>query len=64
MIWINFLCHGLILLMILMTKKLLERFTKKNWEKKSKTKKDNKLYVKWQQYNNLLISCIDKKEIV
>ena len=49
------------LLMILMEKKLLERFTKMNCKKTNQEefrietiikKKGNKLYVKWKRYNN------------
>ena len=57
------------LLAILMVKKLLERFTKKNCKKINqieeviKTKSD-KLYVKWEGYDNSFNSRIDKKDIV
>ena len=44
--------------MILMEKKLLECFTKTNCKKKSLVKKvikrkDDKLHVKWKEYNDL-----------
>ena len=61
------------LLMILTEKKLLERFTKKNYRKKKKRKlrtkkaikrKGDKLYLKWKGYNNLFNSWIDKNNIV
>ena len=61
------------LLVILMVKKLLERFTKKNCKKQIKKefkvekvikRKANKLYVKWKGYNNYFNSWIDKKDIV
>ena len=67
------MCRGHILLVTLMEKKLLERFTKKNYKKqikeslelkKQSREKDNKLYVKWKEYNNLFNSWIDKREIV
>ena len=58
-------CCGHILLMILMEKKLLEHFTKKEFriEKVIKRKCD-KLYVKWKGYNNSFNSWIDKKGMV
>ena len=60
------------LLMILMEKKLLEHFAKKNYKKKKKnqkqfriekviTEKGDKLYVKQKQCNNSFNSQIDKK---
>ena len=60
------------LLMILMVKKLLERFmkknckrqTKKNLEQKNYLKKGSKLYVKWKGYDNSFNSWIDKKDLV
>ena len=61
------LSHGHMLLMILIKKKLLGNSTKKNCKiqfKKSLEKvikrKDDKLYVKWKEYNNSLNSWIDK----
>ena len=62
------------LLVILMVKKLLEHFTKKNCKKKKyqkgfrvekviKRKGDN-LYVKWKDYNNSFNKWIDRKDIV
>ena len=54
-------------LVILMTKKLLERFMKKipnqTVEKVIKRKGD-KLYVNWKDYDNLLNSSINKRYIV
>ena len=58
--------------MILMVKKLLERFmkknckrqTKKNLEQKKYLKKGSKLYVKWKGYDNSFNSWIDKKDLV
>ena len=58
--------------MILMVKKLLERFmkknckrqTKKNLEQKNYLKKGSKLYVKWKGYDNSFNSWIDKKDLV
>ena len=61
------------LLVILMVKKLLERFTKKNCKKQIKKnlrvekvtkRKDNKLHVKRKGCNNSFNSWIDKKDIV
>ena len=60
------------LLMIVMLKKLLERFIKNNCRNKSKTiydrksnkKKDDKLYVKWKDYENSFNIWIDRKNIV
>ena len=60
------------LLMIVMVKKLLEHFMKKNCKKKDQKefriekvikKKGNKLYVKWKVYDNSFNSWIDKKDI-
>ena len=61
------------LLMILMVKKLLERFMKKSGKKKKNQKelrigkvikkKRNKLYVKWKGYDNSFNSWIDKKNV-
>ena len=64
--------------MILMVKKLFERFTKKNCKKKKKQtknqkefriekvikRKDNKLYVPWKSYDNSFNKWIDKKYII
>ena len=56
------------LLMILMEKKLLERFTKKNQKgfriEKVIERKVDKLYVKWKEYNNSFNNWIDEKEII
>ena len=56
------------LLMILMEKKLLERFTKKNKKEfrieKVIERKVDKLYVKWKEYNNSFNNWIDEKEII
>ena len=61
------------LLLIVMVKKLLEHFMKKklqniNQQKfriENVTKKiGNKLYVKWQRYDNSFNSWIDKKDLV
>ena len=60
------------LLVILVVKKLLERFTKKNCKKQIKKslelkvikRKDDKLYVKCKDYDNSFTSWIDKKDIV
>ena len=58
--------------MILMKKKLLERFTKTNCKKTNQTefrtekvikRKDDKLYVEWKGYKNSFNSWIDKKDI-
>ena len=56
------------LLMILMEKKLLEGFTKKNQKEfrieKVIERKVDKLYVKWKEYNNSFNNWIDEKEII
>ena len=61
------------LLVILKTKKLLERFTKKNCKKTNQkefrvekviNREGNKLYVKWKGYDNSFNNWIDKKDIV
>ena len=61
------------LLMILMVKKLLERFMKKNLQKTNQKefriekvikRKGNKLYVKSKGYDNSLNSWVDKKDLV
>ena len=60
------------LLVILMEKKLFERFTKKNCKKKTKNQKEfrvekvikrkgRKLYVKWKGYDSSFKIWIDKK---
>ena len=60
------LCRGHMLLMILMEKKLLERFTKTNRKKQIKKSfqviklKVDKFYVKWKGYSNLFNSWMDK----
>ena len=62
---LKILCYGPMLLMILIEKKLLEHFTKKNWKKtnqeefrteKEIKRKGNELYVKFKEYNNLFNS--------
>ena len=57
--------------MILMAKKLLEIFMKKNCKRLIKKnlekvlkKKGDKLYVKWKGYDNSFNSRIDKKDLV
>ena len=56
--------------MILMVKKLLEGFRKRNCKKQIKknlelkNKKGDKLYVKWKGYDSLINSWIDKKGMV
>ena len=61
------------LLMILMVKKLLERFMKKHLQKTNQKefriekvikRKGNKLYVKSKGYDNSLNSWVDKKDLV
>ena len=61
------------LLVILMLKKLLERFMKKNCKKTNQEvfriekvikKIGDKLYVKWKGYDDSLNIWIDKKDIV
>ena len=55
--------------MILMEKRLLEPFMKKNSKKQITKefriekiiKKGDKLYVKWKVYDNVFNRCIDKK---
>ena len=60
------LCRGNMLLMILMEKKLLERFTKTNRKKQIKKSfqviklKVDKFYVKWKGHSNLFNSWMDK----
>ena len=52
--------------MILMVKKLMERFIKTEKFKIEKVfkRKGDELYVKWKCWNNLLKSGIDKKDVV
>ena len=59
--------------MILIVKKLFERFTKNNFKKINKhdfkvekviKKKDDKLYIKWKGYDGSFSSWIDKTDIV
>ena len=60
------------LLVILKAKKLLEHFTKKNYKNQKKKefgikkviKKGDKLYVKWNGYDNLFNRWIDKKRCI
>ena len=64
------------LVVILAEKKLLERFTHKNWKKKKRKIKNSldfekvikrkgvKLHVKLKGYDSSFNSCIDKKDIV
>ena len=61
------------LLMILMVKKLLEHFIKKELQKinqqefrieKVIKKKGDKLYVKWKGYDSSFNSYFDKKDVV
>ena len=57
------------LLVILMEKKLLERFLKNTnqkefWREKIIKRKCDKLYGKWKGYDNLFNSWIEKKDIV
>ena len=58
---VKILCREHMQLVILMNKKLLEHFTKKNCKNQIKKKvriekvikrKGDKLYVKWKEYNN------------
>ena len=70
---LKIMCHGHVLLTILMEKKLLEHFTKMNCQKKKSRKefriekvikrKGDKLYVKWKGYDNSFNNWIDKKDI-
>ena len=58
-------------LVILIEEKLLERFTKKQFQKTNQKfrvekvikRKGNKLYVKWKGYNISFNSWVDKSEI-
>ena len=63
--------HGHMQLIILMVKKLLEHFMKKNRNKLIKKNSELKkylrkkvIYVKWKGYNNSFNSWIDKKDLV
>ena len=65
--------HGHMLLVILKAKKLLERFTKKNWRKTNQKefrvgkvikRKRDILYIKWKGDNSSFNSWIDKKDLV
>ena len=67
---LRILFRGHILLGILKAKQLLENFTKRNCKKANQKefrvkkvikRKDDKLYVKWKDYDNLFNSWIDKK---
>ena len=71
---LKILCRGHMLLVILMEKKWLEHYTKKNCKKqiqKTKTKfrikkvinrKGGKSYAEWKRYSNSFNSWIDKKD--
>ena len=57
--------------MILMVKKLMEHFMKKNYKRqkefrleKAIKRRGDKLHVKWKGYNNSFNSCINKKDLV
>ena len=60
------------LVVILIVKKLLERFTRKNRKKSQRElrvekvikRKGDKLYVKWKGYNNFFNCWIDKRDIL
>ena len=60
-------CRGHMLLMILMKKKLLEHFMKKQIKKSLELKKNSREkvinYVKWKGYDSSFNSWIDKKDI-
>ena len=65
--------HGHMLLVILMEKKLLERFMKKNCKETNQKefrvekvlkRKGDKQYVKWKGYHSSSTSWIDKKDII
>ena len=65
--------HGHMLLVILMEKKPLKRYTKKNYKKQIKKRlrvekvikrKGDKLYVKWKGHNSSFNNWIGKKEII
>ena len=60
------------LIVILTVKKLLERFMKKNCKKTNQKefrvekvikRKGNKLYVKWKNYNSLIVEMIKRHNI-
>ena len=63
---------GHMLLTILMVKKLLDHFMKKNYKRlisknlgeKVIKKKGDKLYVKWKRCNSSFNSCISKKDLI
>ena len=71
LLWLKMLktlCCGHMLLVILKTKKLLERFMKKSCKKKKKFRAEevirrtgDKLFAKWKGYENSLNSWTDKK---
>ena len=60
--------NTIILLMISMVKKLLEHFMKKNCKRLIKNnleqKKGDKLYVKWNGYDNSFNLWINKRDLV
>ena len=56
---LKILCHGLMLLTILMERK----FTKKNCKKQIKKSLELK-YIKWKRYNNPFNSWIDRKYLL
>ena len=66
--------RGHISLKILTMNKLLQRFMKNNWKKKANQKvfraekvmkrKDDKLFNKWNSYDNSFNSWIDKNDII
>ena len=68
------LCGGHMLSVMLEAKKLLQKtFYKKKFQKtnqkgfrveKEITRKGDKLYVKWEGYNNLINGWIDKKDMI
>ena len=67
------LCGEHKLLVILMEKKLLEQFSRKNCKKTNQKdfrvekvikRKAGKPHVKWKGYNNLFNNWIDKKDII
>ena len=51
-------------LLVVFMKKELQRTNKKNRIEKVIKRKGNKLYVKWNGYNNSFNSWIDKKDVV
>ena len=50
--------------MILMGKKLLQHFMKKNCKRLIRKNLGDKLYVKWKGYDKSFNSWIDKKDLV